>query len=69
MQTQVINPATTTMFSESELADRWRISVRTLQDWRRRKTGPRFIKLRGWAVRYPLEAILDFEEQSMRLAG
>jgi hypothetical protein len=43
--------------------------VRTLQDWRRRKTGPQFVKLQGWAVRYPLQAVIDFEEQSPRLVS
>jgi hypothetical protein len=53
--------------SQTELANRWKISVRTPQDWRWRKTGPRFIKLQGWAVRYPLQAVIDFEEQSLRV--
>ena len=44
-------------------------SVRTLQDWRRRKTGPSFVKLQGWAVRYPLQAVIDFEEKSVRLVN
>lgn len=48
------------MFNETELASRWKISVRTLQDWRRRKTGPRFVKLQGLAVRYPLQAVIGF---------
>ena len=55
------------MFNDTELASHWKISVRTLQDWRRRKTGPRFVKLQGWAVRYPLQAVIEFEEQSVRL--
>jgi DNA-binding transcriptional regulator YiaG len=59
----------TTRFNETELASRWKISVRTLQDWRRRKTGPRFVKLQGWAVRYPMQAVIDFEEQSLRLVN
>lgn len=53
MQTQATHAEPTTMFNETELASRWKISVRTLQDWRQRKTGPRFVKLQGWAVRYP----------------
>ena len=57
------------MFNETELASCWKISVRTLQDWRRRKTGPRFVKLQGWAVRYPLQAVIDFEEQSLRVVS
>ncbi len=66
MQTQATHAEPTTMFSETELASRWKISVRTLQDWRRRKIGPRFVKLQGWAVRSPLQALIDFEERSLR---
>ncbi len=69
MQTQATHAESTTMSNETELATRWKISVRTLQDWRRRKTGPRFVKLQGWAVRYPLQAVIDFEEQSVRLVN
>jgi hypothetical protein len=69
MQTQAPHAEPTTMFNETELASRWKISVRTLQDWRRRKTGPRFVKLQGWAVRYPLQAVIDFEEQSLRVVN
>lgn len=66
MQTQATHAEPTTMFNETEPASRWKISVRTLQDGRRRKTGPRFVKLQGWAVRYPLQAVIDFEERSLR---
>jgi hypothetical protein len=69
MQANPTPAESTTMFNETELASRWKISVRTLQDWRRRKTGPRFVKLQGWAVRYPLQAVIDFEEQSQRLVN
>lgn len=69
MQTQATHAEPTTMFNETELASRRKISVRTLQDWRQRKTGPRFVKLQGWAVRYPLQAVIDFEEQSLRVVS
>ena len=69
MQTQATQAEPTTMFNETELAIRWKISVRTLQDWRQRKTGPRFFKLQGWAVRYPLQAVIEFEEQSLRVVS
>lgn len=69
MQANHTPAESTTMFNETELASRWKISVRTLQDWRRRKTGPRFVKLQGWAVRYPLQAVIEFEEQSVRLVN
>ena len=45
------NEPTVTMFNEHQLADRWNISVRTLQDWRHKKTGPKYIKFKGWFVR------------------
>jgi hypothetical protein len=69
MQTQATHAESTIMFNETELASRWKISVRTLQDWRQRKTGPRFVKLQGWAVRYPLQAVIEFEERSLRVVS
>lgn len=69
METQANHAQPTTMFNETELASLRKISVRTLQNWRRRKTGPRFVKLQGWAVRYPLQAVIDFEEQSLRVVS
>lgn len=35
------NEPTVTIFNEHQLADRWNMSVRTLQDWRHKKTGPK----------------------------
>ena len=67
--TDILAYEPTTMFNETELASRWKVSVRTLQDWRRRKTGPQFVKLQGWAVRYPLQAVIDVEEQSLRVVS
>lgn len=46
---------------ERELAERWGVSVRTLQDWRWRGTGPRFTKL-GALVRYAVSDIEAYEE-------
>ena len=39
------------------------MSIRTLQGWRYRKTGPKFIKIRGQAVRYPMDDVLAYEAQ------
>ena len=52
---------TVTMFNEHQLAERWNMSVRTLQDWRHKKTGPKYIKFKGWSVRYPLDAVVEYE--------
>jgi hypothetical protein len=51
------------LLTEQELAERWRMSIRTLQGWRQRKTGPKFIKIRGQAVRYPMDDVLTYEAQ------
>jgi hypothetical protein len=50
-------------YTEQELAARWKISIKTLQDWRFRGFGPKFLKL-GKNVRYPISEILAFEEEN-----
>ncbi len=47
MQTEATHAEPTTICSETGPASRWKISVRALQDWHQRKTGPRFAKLQG----------------------
>ena len=51
------------LLTEQELGERWRMSIRTLQGWRQRKTGPNFVKIRGQAVRYPMHDVLAYESQ------
>ena len=46
--------------TETQLANRWGMSVKTLQDWRRKGTGVAWMKL-GNAVRYKIEAIEKYE--------
>jgi hypothetical protein len=48
-----------------ELADRWRISPRTLERWRWTGEGPRFLKVSG-KVLYRLEDIEAFEAAHVR---
>jgi hypothetical protein len=47
-----------------ELAERWRLSKRTLEDWRAAKVGPVFMRF-GRQVLYPLVEIERFEAESM----
>jgi hypothetical protein len=56
---------TTTHFSQSELATRWRMSICTLERWRWLGEGPRFLKLGGRVV-YRLEDIEAFEAEKLR---
>jgi predicted DNA-binding transcriptional regulator AlpA len=47
--------------SQRELAARWGISPRTLENWRWRNKGPTYIKLGRRRVRYRLTDIQAFE--------
>ncbi len=51
--------------STRELADRWRISPRTLARWRWTGDGPRFLKVSG-KVLYRLEDIEAYEAAHVR---
>lgn len=51
-------------FNENQLAERWALSIKTLQDWRRKGTGPAYLKL-GKAIRYPHEIVEKFEAEHM----
>ena len=46
--------------NQKELAARWSLSPRTLEQWRWRDVGPRYLKLGGRVV-YRLEDIEAFE--------
>lgn len=52
-----------------QLAERWSMSVGTLQNWRVKGKGPRYIKLgkgRAGKVLYRLDDIVELENQSYR---
>ena len=55
----------TTHLSQIDLANRWRMSPRTLERWRFTGEGPQFIKLGGRVV-YRLEDIEAFEIRQIR---
>ena len=44
----------------SELADRWRLSPRTLERWRRNGEGPAWVRV-GHRIIYRLEDVLAWE--------
>ena len=51
--------------TQTELAERWRISEAALERWRTESSGPLFLKL-GNQVRYRVQAIEAFEEVALR---
>lgn len=50
---------------QKELARRWNLSHRTLERWRSRGGGPRFLKLNGRCL-YRIEDIEAFEKDRIR---
>ena len=54
--------------TENQLAERWGLSIKTLQEWRRKGTGVSYLKL-GKAIRYPHEIVEKFEAQHMSKGG
>lgn len=53
------------LFTQRELAHRWRLSGRTLEKWRWTKKGPAHLKLGGRVV-YRLDDIEAFEAEQRR---
>ena len=51
--------------TQTELAERWRISEATLERWRTESNGPMFLKL-GNQVRYRVQDVEAFEEVALR---
>jgi len=54
-----------THLTQIELAKRWRISPRTLERWRWKNVGPRFLKVGGRVI-YRLEDVEAFEAAKLR---
>lgn len=52
-------------YTQRELAERWRLSGRTLEKWRQTGRGPRHLRIEG-RVLYPVEEVERFEAASLR---
>ena len=52
-------------YDQRDLANRWRLSPRTLERWRWERIGPTFLKIGGRVV-YRLSDIEDFEQSQVR---
>ena len=51
--------------TQAALAERWRVSPRTLERWRWVGRGPQFLKVEG-QVRYRLADVLAYEQRQLR---
>jgi hypothetical protein len=54
--------------TEAKLAERWGLSIKTLQDWRRKGKGPPYLKF-SKSVRYPIEVVDEYETQHLKNTG
>ena len=59
---------TVTHLIQIELARRWRLSQRTLERWRWKKQGPRYLRLGGRVV-YTLVDVEAFEAAQRQTTG
>ena len=57
-----LQPQPQIYMTPNELAARWRVSVRSLERWRMADRGPAWISI-GGGIRYPVDAVIDHEEQ------
>lgn len=59
-----------TFLTAHQVIDRWNgvIKVGTLANWRARRVGPSFVKLRG-RVLYPLDKIVEWEASNYKEIG
>ena len=51
--------------TQAELADRWRVTTRTLERWRVGGKGPAWLQLNG-SIRFRVEDVLAFERARLR---
>lgn len=58
----------TTLLRESALAERWNLSLRTVQRNRSEGLGPPYIRLFG-SIRYRLADVIAYEESHLRNSG
>lgn len=52
-------------YTQLELAERWRLSGRTLEKWRQTGRGPRYLRV-GGRVLYPANEVARFEAAQLR---
>jgi len=53
------------LMKPAELAERWAISPRTLENWRLANRGPPFLRLDGRRVRYRPSDVAEFESKHL----
>jgi hypothetical protein len=57
--------STQATLTEKELAERWKLTTRTLQGWRSKQIGPRFVRLGERSIFYRLDDVLAYERANV----
>lgn len=55
-----------THLTEKDLAKRWGVTTRTLQNWRRDSKGPAFMDIGNNTIRYRMEDVEAYEERNLK---
>lgn len=63
MTDQTVAPENDRMLTQTELAERWSVTKRTLNNWRREGKGPSFVVIGN--LRYPLSAVVAWEQENL----
>lgn len=56
------------LLTPDELAERYGVSLLTLQDWRYKGTGPRYFKA-GKRIKYPESGVIEWEQAQTEKAS
>ena len=67
MTSAPVAPHERRVLSETELAQRWGVSPKTLQRWRSEGRGPHYYKL-SKRVSYPLETVTEYEHGALHVS-
>jgi len=67
MNDKTVTPENDRLLTQDELAARWQVTVRTLQNWRKAKKGPKHIAM--GTVRYALSEVVKYEQENMQDGG
>lgn len=67
MSTPTVTPENDRLLTQDELAARWQVTPRTLQNWRKANKGPKHIVM--GTVRYALSEVVKYEQENMQAGG
>lgn len=61
----VAHPHRKALLTTVEVAEVLRVSTWTVRWWRTQRTGPPYVRLGGWAIRYPWAALVSYLQKNL----